>query len=115
MTDSSRGVSKHVDARGTLLAVELTQTPFEVQRIFTVTAPGTTVHRGNHSIDYRELIVLVSGRVTVHVTPDEGAPSTTVIQTPGETLLVEPHAFIEYTLDGPSSTILVLADKPFAG
>jgi hypothetical protein len=115
MKPGNSGISAHLDERGTLVAVELAEVPFDVRRLFVVVAPGHSARRGGHTVGCRELLVLVSGSVTVSIAD---AMTRQVLRSirlsePGESVLLLPNDFIDYVLDTPESSIVVLADSAF--
>lgn len=101
-------VPVHTDERGDLLAVELDEVPFDVRRLFVVTAVPAGMTRGGHRADCRELLVLVRGCAEILLNG-----RTVVLQTPGDALLVDPDDQLSYRLADESSALLVLADRPW--
>lgn len=99
----------HVDDRGRLLAMELDQVAHPVQRIFVVTDCPAGVERGHHPVPCRQTIVLVAGGVVVWL--DDARHR---LEEPGERLSLPVGAYVRYTLDGPASTLVVLAEAPYA-
>ncbi len=102
------------DERGRLVPVELAEVPFVPARVFVVVATTGAVTRGGHAADCTELLVLVEGSASVTLTHVEGAPREHRLRAPGDRLLVAEGTHVEYTLDRPGSTVLVLADRPYA-
>ena len=100
----------YVDARGTLIPVELGDLPFEARRVFVVSGPPEGSTRGGHEVSCRELVLLVSGRAEVRV--DD---RTEHLDAPGATLLLRPGEVMSYDLAPGGSTIVVFADEPWPG
>lgn len=114
MTDASAvKLPVFQDERGTLVAAEFEQLPLTVRRMFVVTGTARGSTRGNHPVPCRELLILISGRVTVELGADEHslAPGI-VLDSPGEALSVPKGEFIRYHLADGQSTLAVLADEP---
>lgn len=109
------GISLHADDRGELIAVELEQAPFVVKRVFVVRAPDQQVQRGGHVVLCHELLILMSGEVTAHISRHaaEDVVLSERLTEPGQSVQLFPGDFIEYFLDNPLSSVLVLADQPF--
>ncbi len=106
MTDSF-GV--YVDARGALLPIELDDLAFTPRRAFVVVGPAEGTTRGGHVVPCREQVVLVTGRAELRY-----AGRTIVLDALGATVLLEPGQAMEYDLAPGGSSILVLADQPYA-
>lgn len=103
-----------VDERGTLTAVEFDDVPFVVRRSFVVHGADPVLPRGDHGVPCEEFVVLLSGSAVFRLV-DEGAEvHETVLGEPGASLLLRPGAHVSYVLDGPASSILVLASEPYA-
>jgi len=100
-----------VDERGSLLAVEFADVPFEVQRVFVIRGAVSRLPRGDHDVPCYELVVLLSGSARFDVVGPAGVEST-VIDERGERLLLRPGERVTYVLDGPDAAILVLASSP---
>jgi hypothetical protein len=98
------------DERGRLLPLEFGALPFVPVRLFVVTGPEGGARRGGHLVPCRELLVLLTGAVTV-----EYAGETTRLAEAGRWLLLEPGERVDYDLAPGGSTIAVLADAPYAG
>ena len=97
------------DDRGTLVAIEFSEVPFDVRRIFSVVGPVGGSTRGAHSVDCNELIILTGGSARVRL--GVGAADI-VLDTPGQTLAILPGTYLEYDLIDEHSSIMVLADRP---
>ena len=105
--------SVHDDDRGRLVPVEFDGLPFRVRRAFVVMAMSGAARRGGHRADCVELMVLVSGTVTVTLTEAGGTPVDHALRRPGDRLLIEAHVMVDYVLETGGSSVLVLADRPF--
>lgn len=103
-----QGYPVHVDPRGALLAVELADVAHPVRRVFVVTDCPAGVERGHHRVPCGETVVMVSGGGTFWVDGDEHR-----LDRAGDSLDLPVGAHVRYCLDGPASTLLVLAEDPF--
>jgi hypothetical protein len=112
MTDTGH-VEVFRDDRGALLPVSLASAPFPVKRVFVVTDSVGQPVRGNHLVPCRQLLILVSGSVSVSVGEDDSSVVVSRLDTVGETLFLEPGTFVRYTLSNEHSTVLVLAEDEF--
>ncbi len=101
----------HTDARGALLAVEDAGVGFAIRRVFTVVGSDERSPRGGHAPGCRELLVLVSGRVTGSVGRTAGVEWFD-LSTAGESVRIDPLDPVDYQLDA-GSVLLVLCDRPF--
>ena len=103
------------DERGALLATEFADVPFAVRRVFTVGYSDRAIARGNHFVPCDQLLLLVSGRVTVHLGADDTSLNETFdLQQPGSAILVPMGLYIQYTLADSHSRVMVLASEPFS-
>ncbi|TAL41067.1 MAG: hypothetical protein EPN91_11605 [Salinibacterium sp.] len=103
------------DERGTLIAAELAEIPFQVQRVFTVSGPVGGATRGEHAVDCNELIVLQSGAVTIRLGPNEHTiDETVVLKRGGDAVFLRPGCFLAYDLPDEHASILVLAEAPYS-
>ncbi len=102
------------DDRGALLPVSLASVPFPVRRVFVVTESAGRPVRGNHIVPCRQLLILVSGSVSVTVGDPDSTGMVGRLETAGESILLEPGSFVRYTLLNERSTLLVLAEDEFA-
>jgi hypothetical protein len=100
------------DERGTLIAAELGDVPFEVTRLFVVRGPEGGASRGGHFVDGTEHIVLLRGTVTL--TLGENADQAIELTEPGSRVHLEVGTYLSYVLHSADSEILVLCDRPFA-
>jgi len=108
-------VPMFVDARGTLVVIEFDEVPFTVRRMFAVTGPEHGATRGNHRVNCSQLIVLVSGSVTIRVGGDGDSLDPGIfLETPGAALKVPEGVFLQYDLPDAGSSIVVLAERPYA-
>jgi hypothetical protein len=106
-------VPMFLDAGGTLVAIELDEVPFTVRRLFAVTGPEGGATRGNHRVSCTELIVLVSGTVTIRLGGDaDSLDEKILLEAPGAALLVPEGVFLQYHLPDAESSIVVLAERP---
>lgn len=101
----------HVDPRGMLIAVEGADVGFSVQRVFVVRGADPSLPRGGHAPGCRELLVLVSGRVTGSV-HSVGVVVPFDLTAAGESVRVDPTDLVDYVLDA-DSVLLVLCDRPY--
>lgn len=100
----------YVDPRGLLVPIDLGGLDFEPARVFVVVGPPEGATRGGHVVPCHELLVLVSGSAEVRY---DG--TTTTLAEPGAVLALSPGGLVEYDLAPGASTLLVLADQPYAG
>jgi hypothetical protein len=105
----SRPFETFVEPRGMLLPIDLGDVPFDASRLFVVVGPPEGATRGGHVVPCQELLVLVSGAVEVRY-----GGVTTRLTEPGGTVLLSPGGLVEYDLAPGGSTLLVLADAPYA-
>ena len=103
----------HRDDRGELVVVEGADLDFPVRRVFTVTGADGAAPRGGHRADCTELVVLVTGSVTLTIGTDRG-PQSHALTTPGESVAITEGQHVDYQLGGSHSSIVVLCDQPFA-
>lgn len=103
----------HPDGGGALCVYEgAGSVPFDIQRVFTVTAPkGST--RGNHAHrECAQLLVCVAG--SIRVTSDNGSEKREfLLDGMGVGLLIPPRNWAkqEYLSDG--AVLMVLCDRPY--
>lgn len=102
------------DDRGELVAVELGELPFPVQRVFVASGTARGSVRGDHVIPCPQLMVLICGRVEVELGqgPDSLAAPIT-LDAPGARLLLPEGQYIRYRLHGKESRVLVLAEDAY--
>jgi hypothetical protein len=102
------------DGRGTLIATELPEVPFAVSRVFVVRGPAGGAVRGNHTVSGAQLIVLISGTVSVESGSDADHLDPRVnLSEPGARVLLEDGSYIRYTMPNENASILVLCERPF--
>lgn len=106
----SRRFPAHLDGRGELVVVEGAELDFPVRRVFTVTGTDGGPPRGGHRAECTELVVLVTGSVTLTLGTDRH-----VLTTPGDSVTISAGDRVDYQLDGSRSVIVVLCDEPFGG
>jgi len=104
---------KHVDVNGALCAYEASQgVPFDIKRVFTVTAQQGDV-RGDHShIECSQLLICVSGHITLSC--DNGNEVTQhELDDMHKGLLVPPGIWTrqDYKMNG--SVLMVLCDREY--
>ena len=102
----------HRDDRGDLVVVEGADLDFPVRRVFTVTGTDGGGPRGGHRADCTELLVLVTGSVSLALGTDDGTEHH-VLTTPGESVTIAAGDHVTYQLAGSGSVVLVLCDEPF--
>lgn len=103
----------HRDERGELVVVEGADLDFPVRRVFTVTGADGGAPRGGHRADCTELVVLVTGSVTLTIGTDH-EPRGHALTTPGDSVTITAGDHVDYRLDGLHSSIVVLCDEPYA-
>ncbi|MGI8645882.1 MAG: WxcM-like domain-containing protein [Nocardioides sp.] len=108
MPDRELSFAVHRDDRGTLLPIELADTPFVVRRVFTVVGPAGGAERGGHAAVCQEAVVVVAGSVEVEV-----AGERVVLDEPGAGVLIGAGEYVAYRLRDAPSVILVLADEDY--
>ena len=101
----------HLDPRGMLIAVEGADVGFPIQRVFVVRGTEPSLRRGGHAPQCRELLVLVSGRVTGSIRSTGGEVAFDLTAA-GQSVRVEPTDFVDYALDA-ASVLLVVCDQPY--
>lgn len=102
------------DERGTLIAAELADVPFDVARVFVVRGPEDGAERGNHTVNGAQLMVLLSGRIEVFTGTDaEHLREPVILDEPGVRILLPDGAYIRYTMPDAVASILVLCERPF--
>jgi WxcM-like protein len=113
MTREVESGAAYDDDRGRLVPVEFGGLPFDPRRCFVVAATEGRTKRGGHRAHCRELMVLVTGRVTVFLSSTARPTQQCVLARAGDRLLIEPDDQVDYVLDSHDATLLVLADRPF--
>jgi dTDP-4-dehydrorhamnose 3,5-epimerase-like enzyme len=104
---------KHADANGVLCVFESgQQVPFEIMRVFTVSAAADDT-RGDHAHKKcTQLLVCVSG--IIHVTCDDGTIITEhILDNMGVGLLVPPGVWAKETYVVNNAVLMVLCDRGF--
>lgn len=87
---------------------------YSPSRVFVVTAVPAGVSRGNHVVPCRQTMVLVAGGATVILkSPDDGPVRQDRLDSPGDAVDLFPGEYVSYTLDDPTSTIMVLAESDY--
>ncbi|MEI9906584.1 MAG: WxcM-like domain-containing protein [Actinomycetota bacterium] len=110
--DKSIAVVNATDAQ--LLAVEFELLPFAVQRIFVVSSHSVSVNRGNHLAGCNQLLILLSGKVSLKLVRPDMKVTNFYLDAVGSSAFIGPEDFVTYELLNPDSEILVLADKSYA-
>lgn len=106
-------ITLHANADGYLIPIELADLPFQVQRVFSVTAKSKHASRGKHLTQCRELIILTAGSVTVHTLTANAVQQSFHLSTPGEYVYIAAQNYIEYAMHHEHTAILVFADQPY--
>lgn len=98
---------------GALNALEFTDLPFAVRRLFVVSGVPAGTSRGNHAHrSCRQLMIAVAGRVDVTVA-DGTATETITLDDPQTGLLVEPLVWAGETYASPGAVLAVLCSEPY--
>jgi dTDP-4-dehydrorhamnose 3,5-epimerase-like enzyme len=108
------GLHSVIEPNGTLIVAEAgRQVPFEIVRIFAVTAVGVNECRGHHAHKkLSQLLVCLSGKV--EVTVDDGRERRMVVlDHPAQALHLPPGIWAEQVYEGPGTVLLVLCDRPY--
>jgi hypothetical protein len=116
--NESRVTTRHVfeDDRGSLVAVEFSETPFPVRRAFVVTGPPGGADRGDHLVPCGQQVVLISGRACFEVTSADGSTTEEfVLDRPGQQAILHSKEHVRYRLEDAGSRVLVLAEHPYTG
>ena len=104
----------HSDERGRLLVVEHSILHYSPRRVFVVTGAQPGIHRGDHLVPCLQTMVLVSGGVDVTLRDSRDADARHErLDVPGDALNLLQGEFVTYVLDGPESTIMVLAEASY--
>ncbi|MBW8751027.1 MAG: WxcM-like domain-containing protein [Propionibacteriales bacterium] len=102
------------DDRGSLLAVELTDLPFTVRRVFVVSGRAGGADRGDHVVPCAETIVLLSGAACFWTTSaGTDDVSDARLDRRGQRLDLDEGDHVRYRLLDEHSSILVLAEQPY--
>lgn len=110
--DEAVTVVNETDAQ--LLAVEFETMPFTVRRVFVVSSHGNSVKRGNHVAGCNQMLILLSGSVSIDLTRVGKDVSNIHLQEVGSSVLIQPGDFVTYELLDANSQVLVLADQTYA-
>jgi hypothetical protein len=109
---SASGV--YTDERGTLVSAEFADLPFTVRRVFTVRGPRAGAVRGDHVVDGDQLLVLVSGMITLYNGADaDNLGSGIELTEPGTRILLPGGSYVRYEMPDDAASILVLCERPF--
>jgi len=109
--DDSTSVVTQDDAE--LIAVELASLPFSVKRIFTVGRLGDMRTRGNHLAGCEQKLLLLSGRVDLHLRAGDGSVRDYHLSEAGSSVLIHAEDFVTYELLDADSRIIVLASETY--
>jgi dTDP-4-dehydrorhamnose 3,5-epimerase-like enzyme len=106
---------KHTDANGDgelIVAEAAQQVPFQIQRMFTITAPAGA-RRGWHAHRLcSQFMVCVRGAVDV-ACDDESDRKTFSLDSGELALLVPPSLWVEIDVRQDHSIVIVLCDRPY--
>lgn len=106
-------VTRHEDARGALVPVELDSLPFVPRRLFAVAdVPAGTVRGGHAHRDGEQLLVCLQGRIDLHLRRNDEAVHV-ALPAGGPGLLVGPLIWCEQTYVDEGSVLLVLCSRPY--
>ena len=102
------------DDRGRVLPVEHAGSalPFAPRRTFVICNVPRGKERAAHAMTCDEVLVLVSGSVSV-VVREDGGETRHPLAAPGEALYVPEGAWIALQDFAPGTVLLVLAEKPY--
>lgn len=106
---------RHDDGRGSLTVLDgLAHLPFDVRRAFVIADVPVGCSRGEHANTVTaELIVCVSGSLSVHV-EDERTARTIPLIARGGALIVPATLWVELRDFAPGTVVMVLADTEYA-
>ena len=113
MTREVEAGAAYDDERGRLVPVEFGDVPFDPRRCFVVAATEGRAHRGGHRAECQELMVLVTGCVTVSLSSTGRPTQQHELARAGDRILIEPEDLVDYVLGSHDAMLLVLADRPF--
>ena len=101
------------DERGTLTPFELDESfPFEVKRVYAVTAADGAVRGGHaHKVE-SEIFVATSGSITA-VVNDGCGDQTIELDAPNKALLVRPGCWHEFTNFSPNAVMLCFSSTHY--
>ena len=109
---ATRQFPVHRDERGELVAVEGAELDFPVRRVFTVSGTDGGVPRGGHRAACTELVVLVTGSVTLTLGTARGTERHALTR-PGDSVTITAGDQVDYRLHDAGSVIVVLCDEPY--
>lgn len=106
-------ISTHKDSRGTLLTFDLSDIPFKVTRIFTLSVNTKDAIRGGHSHkECWQALIPISGRVVVrHINLDGIWLNDSL--SPKDCLVLPPNNWCELIFDSSETHVLVLASHKY--
>jgi dTDP-4-dehydrorhamnose 3,5-epimerase-like enzyme len=105
---------KHMDANGdgVLVVAEVSDVPFEIQRMFTIAAPGGAT-RGRHAHRLcSQLMLCVTGGLDVTCDNANGR-KTFSLDSPEKALLVPSGLWVEIRFKQNESVLIVLCDRVY--
>lgn len=108
-------LTSHVDERGSLNPIDLSESGLLPVRSFVVTAPAGAVRGGHSHQKCRQLLIRVSGTIDVKVKYGTQTETIRLSAAPDDqnAILIEPGVWAEqrYLID--DATLLVFADQPY--
>ena len=109
-------LNEHIDERGVLSVFEAFDPfYFAPKRVFFITGAWNDflyIHRGNHAVRHKEIIICVQGEALVSL--EDGSASQTLRLQQSEVLFVRPMVWIELKFRKEHTALCVLAEQPFA-
>jgi WxcM-like, C-terminal len=106
-------LSHYADHRGTLVKLSLKNLEFSANEIFWINNVPINVVRGGHAhFSCIQQIFLIKGKVSVLLENKE-LISTTILDTPGESILIKPMTWSEQIFLAADSEIVVVASHAF--
>jgi dTDP-4-dehydrorhamnose 3,5-epimerase-like enzyme len=105
---------KHMDANGdgVLVVAEVSHVPFEIQRMFTITAAaGAARGRHAHRLCW-QLMLCITGGVEV-MCDDANGHKTFLLDSPEKALLVPSGLWVEISFKQNESVLAVLCDRVY--
>ena len=97
---------------GSLVAVEETQIPFEIKRVFYIYDVPEGYSRGHHALKTcHQFLIALEGKITVHI-HDGREKHQCRLDRPTQGLYLQPMIW-RYLSFGPGAICLVLASEPY--
>lgn len=104
-------VGTHIDPRGYLGSLSLTDVDFEVKRIYWISF-GFEQHRGFHAHKaLSQVLILLSGKVEISL--DEIDRAEKILLHPGQSVIISPGVWREFVGLDEVSTLIVLASEVY--